>query len=659
MNRHRLTAALVSALLVAGLGVPGTASAAPPGVRVDLKVLVVTDGGPSTTAIADQLRTDGVPYDTVDLTRGDRPVIDAGFLADTSGPQARARYQAVVVPNDNPFGNSAEAAALHAYERTYGIRQVDAYLWPTPAVGLTFPAYSGELDGARGTVTPQGLAGPFRYLRGQVPFENLDAALWETYGFLSQPDSPAFTPLVTATTPDGSASGVLVGEHRADGREQLVLTFSANSAQQQFRLLAPGIVNWATRGVHLGQHRNYLAVHVDDVFVNDARWHIEGNCTPGEDCRGGQTTTDIRMTAADVAHARQWQATHGFTLDMVYNAAGSVEASRSGPDPLTTAFLAERDAFRWTNHTYTHSFLGCVQDTTVVPWRCLTDPTTGATAYTDEAEIRAEITTNRDWAEANKLPLDPTELVTGEHSGLKVLPQQPDHNPNLAPALDGTGIGWLAADNSRMPEQVRVGKALTVPRHPLNVFFNVATAAEEVDEYNWIYTSRANGGSGICEDNAATVTCIAPLDPATGYASTIVPQEVRLALNRVLGNDPRPHFVHQSNLTEDRLLYPVLEGVLGRYRELLADNAPIVCERMSANGTALKRQGDWRAAVAAGSVTAYLRDGVVTVQAPAGVEVPVTVPEGSSAGGAAFGSPYGGERSAWITAAQPVAVTVP
>jgi hypothetical protein len=134
---------------------------------------------------------------------------------------------------------------------------------------------------------------------------------------------------------------------------------------------------------------------------------------------------------------------------------------------------------------------------------------------------------------------------------------------------------------------------------------------------------------------------------------------VRLALNRVLGNDPRPHFVHQSNLTEDRLLYPVLEGVLGRYRELLADNAPIVCERMSANGTALKRQGDWRAAVAAGSVTAYLRDGVVTVQAPAGVEVPVTVPEGSSAGGAAFGSPYGGERSAWITAAQPVAVTVP
>jgi hypothetical protein len=210
-----------------------------------------------------------------------------------------------------------------------------------------------------------------------------------------------------------------------------------------------------------------------------------------------------------------------------------------------------------------------------------------------------------------------------------------------------------------MPQQIKVGNAYTVPRHPLNVFFNVATAAEEVDEYNWIYTSRADGGSGICEDNPGTVTCITPIDPATGYASVIVPQEIRMAFTRMLGNDPRPHFVHQSNITEDRLLYPLLDGLLARYRSLLADNAPVVCERMSANGAALRRQNAWQQAVAAGEVTAYLSDGVVTVQAPAGVAVPVTVPAGSTSGGSAFGEQYAGERSAWINAAEAVAVTVP
>src|SRR4051794_18741986 len=48
MKRYGLTAALVSALLVGGVAAAGPAAAAPAGVRVDLRVLVVTDGGPST-----------------------------------------------------------------------------------------------------------------------------------------------------------------------------------------------------------------------------------------------------------------------------------------------------------------------------------------------------------------------------------------------------------------------------------------------------------------------------------------------------------------------------------------------------------------------------------------------------------------------------------
>lgn len=658
MRRHRiLTALAATALVVTAAGPAFAEPAAEPsaGPRVDLKVLLVTDGGATTGAIADHLDAQGVPYRTVNLNDPDRPVIDAAFLTDADG----ANFQGVVLPNANPFTDPAELAALHAYEAQFGVRQVDSYLWPTPQVGLNYPAYSGQLDGAAGAATAEGLAGPFRYLRGAVPFEDDDPALWESYAFLSQPlvDAPnTFTPLVTAAAPDGTP-GVLAGVFGTDGREELVLTFAYNSAQQQFRLLAPGIVDWLTRGVHLGLYRNYLSVHVDDVFLGDARWHTGGNCTPGEDCTGGQTTTDIRMTADDVAYAAQWQAQSGFTLDLVYNAAGSDEAveETNRPDPLTDALLAHKDAFRWTNHTYSHDFLGCVQDVDVVPWRCATDAT-GKIRYASQAQITEQITRNRSWGAAHGLPLVADELVTGEHSGLRVLPQQPADNPNLAPSLDTAQIRWLAADNSRLPRQEPVGGALTVPRHPLNVYFNAATAAEETDEYNWIHTSRADGGSGACDDNPATVTCVAPLDTATGYQSTIVPLETRLALARVLGNDPRPHYVHQSNIAEERILYPLLDSILAAYRALLADNAPIVCERLADNGEELLRQDRWAAAVDAGTAGAYLRDGVVHVDAPAGLDVPLTVPEGSTVDGAAFGEAYGGARSAW---SRTVAVNVP
>jgi hypothetical protein len=183
----------------------------------------------------------------------------------------------------------------------------------------------------------------------------------------------------------------------------------------------------------------------------------------------------------------------------------------------------------------------------------------------------------------------------------------------------------------------------------MNVFFNVATVEEQTDEYNWIYTSRADGGSGICEDHADTVTCIEPLNLQSGFASHIVPLETRLTMGRILSNDPRPHFVHQSNLTEDRLLYPVLDSVLDTYRVLLADNTPIVCQRMSAGGAELRRQTAWTAAVRSGDAGGYLQDGRVVVHAPEGVDVPITVPEGSLVGGDVFGDAYAGARSAYLT----------
>ncbi|GGQ90913.1 hypothetical protein [Streptomyces flaveolus] len=671
MKRTIRTTALTVGALIASLALPaGTARADAPAPRVDLRVLVVSDGGPATDAIAAELRTAGTPYTEVDLGDTDRPAIDAGFLADTVDGRPRAKFQAVVMPNDNPFpAGSGEMAALAAYEKAYGIPQVDAYTYARPEVGLQYAVgtgYAGSLDGVRAEVTQAGLAGPFGYLDKAVPFEDNSPTVGESYAYLSSPAPGAdFVPYVQAAIPGRATKGSLVGEYRHDGRRELVVTFVYNQYQQQFRLLARGIVEWMTGGVHLGADRNYFAVHVDDVFAADDRWDTRLNCTPGDvDCAPGEGTPNpIRMVPADVDHATAWQDSRNFTLDLAYNGSGSVDhrQDNNGADPLADKLIADRGAFRWINHTYTHAFLGCVQDVSVVPWKCATNAD-GSTRWVSRNEIADEIATNRVWGRTAGLPLDDDELVTGEHSGLKVTPQQPEDNPNLDPALTDNGVAWLGSDNSRDPVQRRVGSATTVSRYPMNIFYNAGRAAEQVSEYNWIYTSRAQGGSGICEDNPATSTCLAaPLDTATGYTGHIVPLETRIALGHVLANDPKPHFIHQSNLAEDRIAYPVLDGVLDGYAGLFADNTPVVNLRMEAIGVELQRRAAWQAAVDAGHVTAYRVGAAVTVEAPDGVAVPATMPAGTLRAGTGFGDAYAGALSGWTTpaAGDSLALTLP
>ncbi|MGC5565152.1 hypothetical protein ACPYPG_20255 [Streptomyces sp. FR-108] len=642
------------------------ARAATPEPRIDLKVLVVDDGGPATGAITAELESAGTPYTRVDLADSGRPQINAAFLSDTVSGRPRAKYQAVVLPNDNPFGaGSAEMAALATFEQAFGIRQADAYTYARPEVGLNYaqePGYIGSLDGTTAQVTSAGKAGPFGYLDGNVPFEDNAPGVSESYGYLAVPlaqqqAGATFTSYVDAPIPGSSARGSLVGEYAHDGRRELVVNFVYNQYQQQYRLLSRGIVEWLTQGIHLGAGRNYFAVHVDDVLLGDDRWNTSLNCTPGDvDCAPGEGATPdpIRMTAADAQYAKQWSAAHGLTLDMVFNGGGSEDykAEHGGADPTADQLVADKSAFRWVNHTYQHPFLGCVQDVSVVPWKCSTDAS-GKIQWVSQADITSQITQNRNWANGKGLALDNTELVTGEHSGMKVLPQQPADNPNLAPSLTATGVKWLASDNSRDPQQRQIGSALTAPRFPMNVYYNVGRATEQVDEYNFVYASKADGGSGICEGSSTTTCLSAPLDPQTGYTSYIVPLESRIALGHVLSNDPRPVYMHQSNLAEDRIAYPVLNKILDEYTSLYAADTPLVNLRLKDIGTELKYRAAWAAAVKNNQVTGYRIGNTVTISAPNGSRTSATMPAGTTQkqliGSTAFGTPYAGRLSGWTT----------
>ena len=105
----RRTAVVVSAAAVAlaCLG-PLQAMAAPP-PRVDLKVLVVTDGTPWVEATRAQLKSEGVPTTTVNLADSARPTITGSFLAGTlADGTPHAHFQGVVLAGDAPSGLSAD-----------------------------------------------------------------------------------------------------------------------------------------------------------------------------------------------------------------------------------------------------------------------------------------------------------------------------------------------------------------------------------------------------------------------------------------------------------------------------------------------------------------------------------------------------------------------
>jgi hypothetical protein len=674
--RARLRVAVAVAVALLGLGclVAPSSAIANPGQRLDLKILVIgaAAGDPTTDAWTTELGRQGIPHAIV------RPGQPLPALENPKDPN-HGHYNGVVLGTHASL--LGDLSQVYAYERKFGVRQISGYEFPNPSVGLT---YTGQ--NVAGPFTAQLTAagkGAFNYLAGPVPLDEgsmaydaydaaaLDAGVYENFAseaWTGEPISQNFVPyLLTPTAVRGSAvKGRIIGgffthtgqDPSSDpkaGVQEVVLTFNYNPYMTQWRLLAPGLIRWVTKGVHLGYNRNYLSNHVDDVFLADDLWSVEHKCTPAATqpvdpfCApgvgGDPDGPTVKMTAADVDKVLQWQRSNGFRLDLAYNAVGA-----SATDPLTAALLRNKASFGWINHTWSHPYLGCQA------YRVAGDPGSGCSQWPSGTDIKNEITKNTSWATTNKIPnFDPKTLVTGEHSGLD--------NPNMPRALTETGITNIASDNSRPLGTDTLGSATLVPRHPSSVYYNVSTWAELVDEYNQLYLSPEAGGK--CVPTAVT-TCRST--PAT--KEEILANETQIMLRNVMSNDPRPGYSHQSNLAHDQLILQVLGEVIQTYKSWFANNAPLVTPTQAAAGGELGRQRSWQAAVKAGTVQASVQDGTVTVTTTANVEVPLTLAGGSTtttvAGSGknakpttvAFGQSYAGSQSAWTLVRRGTSLTV-
>jgi hypothetical protein len=448
-----LAALLSTAGLVAAAAAP--ASAATPNT-LDLKVLLIADGNaaPETAAWEAALTSEGVPYTAVP-TSGTAPNETVTLPTLSSGNIGA--FNAVVITGSPTDFAANQLNTLDSYESTFGVRQLDGYIYPDPNLGVT-DVTGGALDGTTGALTAAGTA-DFPALAGAVPFDS------GSYGYGgTATGGTAYTPLITesfpatATTAAGTYDVAGIYQHPGTdpqaGVQELSLNFDYNANQLQWLVLSPGLINWVTQDTHLGLYRNYFGQDIDDNFIADNQWSNQYQCTPaatdppdytcptneqGQPQGTNGAPPDVQMSAADVAYVAAWEKSTGITLNMAFNAIGACTepATTAGTDSavctggytdpsgttytdpglvtdsgypddtgLVNALLADQADFNWIIHTWSHLFLGCQ----VWSPQALTSATAGTGGSLAAGTYSYEITAATAYGESE--PSTPAPSVT-------------------------------------------------------------------------------------------------------------------------------------------------------------------------------------------------------------------------------------------------------
>ena len=79
-----------------------------------------------------------------------------------------------------------------------------------------------------------------------------------------------------------------------------------------------------------------------------------------------------------------------------------------------------------------------------------------------------------------------------------------------------------------------------IPRYPTNIYYNVATNAQEVDEYQTLYDLPT------CTPIAGVTTCNPAGTPFT--IAQIIASVDQGMFRHMMGNDPRPHYFDRTNV---------------------------------------------------------------------------------------------------------------
>ena len=335
-----------------------------------------------------------------------------------------------------------------------------------------------------------------------------------------------------------------------DGRERLALTVTMPTAGTGLDLLGYGLVRWATRGVLLGEQRQWLAVDVDD-------WFLPTQLADGSTFRLTGAEAQATADGQDALRARHPLAAQ-LTLTLAFNASTFVTTAprqcdpAGTPDALSSYTLCLAGRFRWINHTFAH-------------------PALNTTSY---AETRAQITDNLQRADQAGLTVPRDVLKTPEYSGLGFFADRPggeatDHglgaaNQALLRAAADVGVRWLHGNLSFPSHRPTCANCTTaipgwpalalVPDWPTSISFQATTPAEAVAAYNAVYGAHGSAPTSPPHD--------------VDYAG-LISAEADLAFSHVSSGSAAAHTLHQGNLHQyapgHSLVLDWLDAVLERY----------------------------------------------------------------------------------------------
>jgi hypothetical protein len=617
---------------VFGVGTPILA-AAPLGVGTnrlsprDMRVLVIAADGNETDlgAVKAALDNVGMPY-TVLI--GTQTELTPALLWDGVG---RGYYQGVIMTTNSltytPDGGAtwqsaftaAEFQTLWDYESSFGVRQVTSYTaafgWPE-TLGLSSPtSVDTTTTPITATLTTAGRT-VFNYLN---PTINLPIAnAWVYQSTITEPTNT--TSLIT-----GPGGYSIASVHTsADGRENLAITAANGYYLKHSQVLAYGIVNWVTKGLFLGKKRISITPQVDDLFIDNNQWNVATHSETGQ---------IYRNTSADWQAIVNWQAAtrasspllNAIRLEWPFNGEGTTGIYR--PDTLSSYVYTHQSTFSFISHTWSHQSLDFASNNDTGP------PPTAA-------QIRDELTRNDTFANQRRL--------TGYFKDSMV---QPDISGLTTPIAQTTAYAWgiryWISDTSRVgwnnpspnvgfwaPAEPRL---LVIPRRPTNIFYNVSTPAQVVDEYNYFY---APGG-------------LFPFWPSPRTYDQIIDIESENVLSYLLQGDNDPLMFHISNVRaysgQRSILGDLLTAVFNKYRALY--NIPIQGNAQHQLGLNMTQ---WMA---------YKSSGVAAVLNPcSSIQLTVTKAAAVPVTGVTFGTSgdtYNGQRTSNVTVNPGTTTTVP
>jgi hypothetical protein len=599
---------VIALLLVLGVTAPAGAAN-----TLDARVLVLSADGnePSLGAIRQTLDYLGTPYVTWIAAQRPGELTTAQLSAGTRG-----FYQGVILTTGelgySPDGvsfvsalSAPEWTALRTYERTFGVRELSWYTFPSAAAGFaSYTAVDTSTTPVSAGLTAAGRT-VFAYINAANPI-----VIRQAYAYLAQPLNANTTPLLIDAA--GNTLGAAV--RTADGRETLALTFDSNQYLTHTLALAYGLVNWVTKGLFLGERHVYLDAQVDDIFID----------------------TDIftggvyRMTSSDAMAVIAWQTrvqmqpvSRDVRLHFAFNGEGATGIYPN--DTLTPTLKMFRGLFKWISHTYDHEVL---------------DAATYQMAW-DELMRNHQVARDLRLTDKQLGIYTIQSLVTPEISGLS--------NPDFLRAAWDFGVRYVVSDTSRPgmgnpSPNAGIYNAyqpgiLEIPRYPNSLFYNVSTPAQWVAEYNFFY-----GAAGL-------------FPPPAGWGRDLTLAEILdfesdVLLRDMLRGDANPWMFHQANLRAydgtRTLLGDLLGMVLDKYSRLFT--VPITSPAMDVLGQKYAA----RMAYDAAGVTATIEPGVaITITAQRAAVVPVT---GLATTGAEL---YAGQSISYVSVAAGRSVRVP